>query len=397
MSKFNRFALRGCSRHPVLRGLLAGGCAMGLAACAAQHPAPAPKPAPTAAQPAAAIHTEALTPVTDVRSAQAAAPSLQLRERAPLRYVVKKGDTLWGIAGYYLKNPWQWPVLWYDNPQIKNPHRIYPGDVLKLVWVAGQPRLTTTGEDETLRPHVRTEALKNATPTIPFAAIRTFLNGPRVVDAQQINSAPYVIAFSGEHLIGSAGEGAFVKGMTDTARRDWQIVHIGKTYRDPDTGEILGYEAIPTARAALRKPGSPALLDVVSNERETLVGDRLLPRLALTYEPDFVPHPPARAVAGSIIAVFNGVTQVGQHAIVTLDRGTDAGLDAGTVLQIMQDARTVGDPHGPPDSHIVIPPQPAGLMMVFEATPRVSYALVMAITQPVRVLDRFVPPEQPGS
>ncbi|HEX7381996.1 MAG TPA: LysM peptidoglycan-binding domain-containing protein [Nevskiaceae bacterium] len=334
--------------------------------------------------------------MTDVRQAREAAPALQIRERAPLRYVVKKGDTLWSIAGYYLKNPWQWPVLWYDNPQIKDPHRIYPGDVLKLVWVAGQPRLTATGGDETLRPRVRSEPLKNATPTIPFAAIRTFLNGPRVVDAQQINTAPYVVAFTGEHLVGAAGEGAFVKGLRDSDRRDWQIVHIGKTYRDPDTGEILGYEAVPTARATLRKPGGPALLDVVSNDRETLVGDRLLPRLALTYQPDFVPHAPPRAVAGSIIAVFDGVSQVGQHAIVTLDRGTDAGLDAGTVLQIMQDSRTVPDPHGPPDSTVVIPPQPAGLMMVFEATPRVSYALVMEITQPVRVLDRFASPGQPG-
>lgn len=402
MPKFNRFAggFCGCAvsgrgrfgRSAPVSGALIGLLALGLAACASQPRAPA---STTSAPPSVApIQTRPMAPVSDISKARSVAPELGLRRSAPLRYVVKKGDTLWAIAGYYLENPWQWPSLWYENPQIHNPHLIYPGDVLRLVWVHGHPRLATTTNVEHLEPQVRSEPLAQATPAIPFAAIRNFLNGPRLVDAAQIDGAPYVVAFRGEHLIGAASDGVFVKNLPSHAMHDWQIVHIGKTYRDPDTGELLGYEAIPAARVALVKAGRPALLKITSNDRETLIGDRLLKIAPASYEPDFVPHPPSHAVAGSIISVFNGIDQVGQHAIVTLDRGSDAGLDPGAVLQIMQPARTVPDPHGGPDDRVVLPPQPAGLMMVFEVTPRLSYALVMQITQAVHVLDHFVAPER---
>lgn len=329
--------------------------------------------------------------------ARRVAPTLGLRQRAPLRYVVKKGDTLWAIAGYYLDNPWQWPVLWYDNPQVHNPHLIYPGDVLKLVWVHGHPRLTTTTATvEYLHPRVRSEPLAQATPGIPYDAVREFLEGPRAVDIDQIKTAPYVLAFTGEHLVGAEGVGFFAKNLPPHPASRWQVVHIGKAYRDPDSGDLLGYEAIATATAVLKKAGAPARLTIAHSQRETMAGDRLLQPAAAQYHPDFIPHPPPQALNGSIISVFNGLNQVGQHAIVTLDRGSGAGLDAGTVLQIMRAARTVPDPHGGPDSHVVIPPQPAGLMMVFETTPHLAYALVMQITQPVHVLDRFTAPTTPA-
>ncbi|HEU0198452.1 MAG TPA: LysM peptidoglycan-binding domain-containing protein [Nevskiaceae bacterium] len=394
MRKFNRFGAGLRGPRWLARGWSVMGLVAVLAACSSS-PVRVPPKAPKTPATAPTVVTHPLAPVIDLGRARAAAPRLGLRQGAPLEYIVRRGDTLWGIASYFLKNPWQWPVLWYDNPQIKNPHLIYPGDVLKLVWVNGQPRLTLGNPGagtERLEPHVRVEALAGATPAIPFSAIRTFLNGPRVVDSEQIDHAPYVLAFAGEHLVGSTGDSVFVKNLPPDAAAHWQIVHIGQAYRDPDNGELLGYEAIPTAHATLRKNGHPARLEITSNQRETLVGDRLLPRAAIDYRSDFVPHAPKHPVDGSIIAVFNGLDQIGQHAIVTLDRGTRAGLDAGAVLQILQASRSVPDPYGSVDSRVVIPPQPAGLMMVFEAGPRLSYALVMRVTQAVHVLDRFAVP-----
>lgn len=391
MHKFNRFAVQFYALTR-FRGWLVV-LMVGLAMVACAHHPDRSAPASTASASDSTLKTHPLTAVADVAKARQVEPELGLRQHAPLHYVVKQGDTLWDIAGYYLEDPWKWPVLWYDNPQIHNPHLIYPGDVLELVWVKGHPRLTFTSNTEHLHPRVRSEPLAQATPAIPFDAIRSFLQGPRVVEAEEIEQAPYVIAFAGEHLVGAAGVGVFVKNLPSDPAAHWQIVHIGKAYRDPDTNDLLGYEAIPTASVVVRKAGHPAKLFIADSQRETLIGDRLLQPLATHYHASFVPHPPKKAVDGSIIAVFKGLSQIGQHAIVTLDRGSQAGLDAGTVLRIMRAARSVRDPHGGPDSHVVIPPQPAGLMMVFETTPHLSYALVMKITQSVHVLDRFANPK----
>lgn len=393
MSYFNRFNTAFCRRTVLV--CVAGGA---LAACATSTPPQqgAPQPASPAVSAAPAIDTESVAPVIDLSRAQAVAPQVGLRSDAPLTYVVKRGDTLWGIAAYFLKTPWQWPVLWYDNPQVKNPHLIYPGDRLKLVWVNGQPRLMRAGDAapenvERLQPRVREETLANAIPAIPFAVIRDFLDGPRLVDAAQIDAAPYVVGFSGEHLIGAAGHDVFVKDLEGGAR-DWRIMHIGKTYRDPDTGKLLGYEAIPVARATLTQPGKVAQLSVTSNGREIVVGDYLFDVLPNVWHPDFIPHAPPQAVAGSIISVFNGLNQIGQYQIVTLNRGSGVGLDVGSVLQIMQAPREVPDPHAA-GATVRIPAQPVGLMMVFEVAEHLSYALVMQMTGPAHVLDRFTMPD----
>ena len=391
MREFNGFRARFGARAGVrlvavvLLPVLAAGCADR----AQKRSAPA---IPAAGeQPAQTLQRQTLRPVEDGRRA-AASSRLSLHADVPLHYVVRKGDTLWAIASYYLRDPWEWPQLWYDNPQIKNPHLIYPGDVLDLVWVNGHPRLTNRGGTRRLEPHVRHLPLNQATPGIPYAAIRDFLEGPRLVDAEEIARAPYVVDFTGAHLIGSAGDGVFVKNLPPDPATVWQIVHIGKQYRDPDTGEVLGEEAIPTGRCTLQRSGSPARLLITRNDRETSIGDRLLPVTADSFHADFFPHPPPHAIDGSIISVFGGVTEVGEHQIVTLDRGSKDGLDAGTVLRIMQAPKRVPDPLGVADSTVLLPAQPAGLLMVFKAAPHLSYALVMNVTKPVRVLDRVAAP-----
>ncbi len=362
-----------------------------LVGCAGPQARPAPTVAATSAA-SSSIQTAPMTPVDDLGRARAVAPGVSLRKDAPLRYVVKKGDTLWAIAGYFLRAPWQWPALWYDNPYIHNPHLIYPGDVLKLVWVNGRPRLTEAAGVERLQPHVRESPLQQAAPAIPYAAIRDFLNGPRLVDADEIDKAPYVVAFTDAHLIGAEGDGIFVKHLPSDAAAVWALVHIGKAYHDADSGALLGYEAIPTGRTVLDTPGKPATMRITDSDRETRIGDRLLPITAEDFHAEFVPHAPKGAIDGSIISVFGGLKAVGQHQIVTLDRGGSGGLDAGTVLRIMQAGRMVPDPHGPAGSSVRLPPQPAGLLMVFKVSPHLSYALVMNETRSVHVLDRVAAP-----
>lgn len=396
MGEFNGFST--CiGRRQLLLSAVAAPLTLFLASCAQPQPieqASAPPPSPTGV-PRTAVATVApsKTPrrVTN-RHLAVAASNLSLRQDVPLRYVVKKGDTLWDIAGYYLRDQWEWPQLWYDNSQIKNPHLIYPGEVLTMVWVNGRPRVMPAMATKRLQPVVRRLPLPHATPGIPYAAVRDFIHGPRVVDAAQIDRAPYVVAIGNDGLVGSTGAAIFVKGLPPRAVSTWDVVHIGKIYRDPVTGAILGYEAIPTGRCRLEKQGPVARMRITQNDRETLVGDRLLPRGKPHFRSQFFPHPPKHLVHGAIISVFGELNEAGPLDIVTLDRGSDDGLDPGTVLQIMSSARKVPDPYGNAESVVRVPPQRAGLLMVFKATPHISYGLVVETTKPVRVLDRVVSP-----
>ncbi|MDE2148688.1 MAG: LysM peptidoglycan-binding domain-containing protein [Gammaproteobacteria bacterium] len=370
-------------------------CGLGIAACSQQPATPAGYPLHVpASQPQAAPAAAESSPaaVTDLGQARAAAGDLSLRTDAPLHYVVKRGDTLWAIAGYFLRKPWQWPQLWYENPQIRNPHLIYPGEVLTLVWVGGRPRLTAT---ERLEPRVREESIAQAVPTIPLDAIRAFLDGPRLVDRDTLDRAPAIAAFAEQHLMAGANEILYAVGLPAGAGADWQVLRIGRAYRDPDTDELLGYEAVPVGSAVLQAPGNPAQMLLTKTSREALVGDRLLPPEADRYQADFYPHAPAQPVHGRIISVFDGVAEIGQFQIIAINRGARDGLDVGTVLSILQAGNRVPDPRG--GGSVQLLDRPAGIVLVFKVTPKLAYALVMSETQAVHVLDKVAPPVLPGA
>jgi LysM repeat protein len=372
-----------------IRALLLAACAaMWAAGCASQ---PVAAPVRSIAPPPEAVEPSSIEPLNTVDDARAVAGDLSLREDAPLRYVVKKGDTLWGIASYFLRDAWQWPELWYVNGKIANPHLIYPGDVLTLVLVNGRPRLArdTDLSLQRLSPRVRVESL-DALPAIPIEAIRNFLRGPRVVTLEEAHAAPYVVEFTDEHLTGAEANGIFVKNLPQSAAFSWAVVQIGDPYRDPDTRELLGYEAIPAGEAEVRQPGPVSELTLTKSSREVLIGDRLLPIEAESYGANFYPHPPAVPVEGRILSVFDGLTQIAQYQIVALNRGSNSGLDPGTVLEIDQGGRSVVDPYG--SGSVKLPDQYAGLLMVFKTTPKLSYALVMKSVRPLHVLDKFRPP-----
>jgi hypothetical protein len=320
-----------------------------------------------------------------------------INPNAPLRYVVKKGDTLWDIADYYLKEPWKWPELWYGNPEIKNPHLIYPGDVLYLTYVDGKPRLSREPPSgvEKLSPRIREEDLSDAIPTIPADIIRAFLRGSRVVGANELDAAPYIVEFIGEHLIGSANVMAYAKGLDSDAVPHHSIVRKGETYRDPETNEILGYEASYTGTASVRTPGNPARINLDTTVREVLIGDRLLPQDETDVLPAaFYPHAAEADIRGYIIAVTDGVTQISKYQIVTLNKGTREGVEVGHVFTIYQAGRKVRDPYGSTkNATVMLPEEKAGLLMVFKTYERISYALVMKSTRPIHLLDTFHTPE----
>jgi hypothetical protein len=332
--------------------------------------------------------------------------SVRLKPGAPLHYVVKKGDTLWDISSYYLKDPWQWPELWYANPKVKNPHLIYPGDELVLMYVNGQPRVERAGEpgpeqpaepnvpatEAVFGPHAREAPLAEAIPTIPIDAIRAFLNGPRLVDKKTLRNAPYVVDFDEPHVISGDSTLAYVLELKDRSKTAYQVVRQGEEYRDPDDGDVIGYEAIPVAETEVRVFGDPATVYLTRSHQETRKGDHLLP-----IEPDagitgFVPHAPKKDVGGRIISVYNGLTQIGQYQIVAINRGSDNGLEPGHMLAIIQSGRNAKDPYSWFGSTVQLPDIYAGQVMVFKTTPRLSYALVMTALRAIHRYDRVEKP-----
>ncbi len=329
-------------------------------------------------------------------SGVALAKSITLRPNHPDRYVVVKGDTLWGISARFLRDPWLWPEVWSVNPQIRNPHLIYPGDAITLAYVNGKPRLRLQRgaaaphgmRTVRLAPKVRREPLPKAIPTIPLDAIRPFLTRAAVVSKDELADAPYVVDIAGEHLVGADGNRIYVRRLGDTTHRHFVVVRQGDTYRNPHTGRVLGYEAIHLADAKLVRAGHPATLSLSHVDQEVRIGDRLIPLPAQRLPDDFVPQAPKRPVDGQIISVFHGVSQIGQDQVVVLDVGKEQGIRAGDVLAIYQTGRRIRDTvEGGIGGTVSLPDERAGILMVFRPFRRVSYALVMSATRAIHLED----------
>jgi len=333
-------------------------------------------------------------------SVEMPAPAPRLREDAPLRYVVKKGDTLWDIANRFLQDAWQWPEIWYVNDKIQNPHLIYPGDVLTLIHVNGRPQLIAetgvsmgaeAGRSGRLAPTVRTEPLTNAIPAIPMEAIVDFLQKTRVVDPEALKAAPYIIDFADPQVVGGAGNVAYVKNLVAGPNPAFSIVRLGKKFRDPETREDLGWEAIPVGDAEVKDFARISTVNLVRSAREVRIGDQLIEPEKESFDALFYPKLPPKPVDGRIISVLDGTGHIGQYSIVALNRGAREGLDRGDVFSIMESGRSARDPYHD-DRRIPLPEVLAGTMMVFKVHDKVSYALVLSATRSITVLDHFVTP-----
>ena len=311
----------------------------------------------------------------------------------PQNYQVVKGDTLWDISAKFLEQPWQWPEIWQVNPQIKNPHLIYPGDTLSLSYVDGRPVVTLARGSTAYKmsPEAREIKLDKAISTIPRSAIAAFLSKPLVVGEDTLNNAPYIVASTDDRIILGAGDNAYVRGIDGETVKRFSVFRGGDVYIDPDTSEVLGYEAIYTADALLERAGDVAKVMLSNTNREILAGDRLLPVDDGSDEMNFFPHSPEQAVNGRIISVFDGVYQIGQYQIVVLNRGSRDSLEVGHVLEVVQAGETVIDRvSADPDDFITLPDESAGVALVFKVFEKVSYALIMKATRAIHLNDKVV-------
>ena len=372
MGKYNGFA-----RAPMPLGIA---LALAISGCAST-----PEPVAPEAQPAQPVFVPAPPPAAEPQP-------VTLRRAAPLKYVVKKGDTLWDIAAHFIRDPWQWPEVWVVNRQVKNPHLIYPGDVLELRWRDGRPQVVRTESAvERMSPQIREIPLDQAVPAIPIDAIRNFLRGPRLVTPQELEAAPVIVAFDEDRVVAASGSDIYVTGLKREEFLAYTVIHVGEPYVDPDDGKLLGYEAIPQAEAEVKDYGGEvATLELVESFRETRIGSRLLPISAEDFQANFFPHAPAKPVNGKIISVFDGVSQIGQYQIVAINRGALDGMEPGHVLSIFQRGRRVKDPVN--GGVVQLPDQYAGMLMVFKVAGELSYGLVMSAERAIHVLDRVDKP-----
>lgn len=324
-------------------------------------------------------------------SANTLAQNLNIKANHPDQHTVVKGDTLWDISEKFLESPWRWPELWGNNPQIKNPDLIYPGDVLYFSMVNGKPRLSFSKNlnNTKLKPRIRESSIKDAIKLIPTDAISQFLTSPKVVDKETLDNSPYIIDFSGEHIIVGAGDKIYVRSINNFNHHNYTVYRAGDTYVSPETKEILGYEAKYIAEATLEKSGDPTTLSINKSNQEIRKGDRLIPSSSSEVALNYFPRPPETPINGSIISVLEGISQIGQHDIVVLDKGSVDGVQSGHTFNIHQKGRIVSDPYSKQkNSTVKLPDEQAGILMVFRPFERVSYALVLMANKPIHVLDK---------
>jgi len=317
---------------------------------------------------------------------------VQLRAGHPQSYTVVRGDTLWDISGKFLRAPWQWPQLWHVNPQIENPHLIYPGDVLSLVYIDGQPRLmlnrgASRGTIK-LSPQIRRTPMIQAIPTIPLEKINSFLLSNRIVDdAAEFEGAPYVVAGNAERVVSGAGDRVYARGDFSAGEAAYGLFRQGKTYVDPETKEVLGINAddIGTGEVVAEE-GDIATLVLRRSTQEVRIGDRLFATEERAVNSTFMPSEPASPIDGVILDVPRGVTQVGNFDVVTLNKGSRDGLAEGHVLAVYKTGETVRDRiTGEP---VKIPDERSGLLMVFRTYDKLSYGLILQATRSLAVSDK---------
>lgn len=317
-------------------------------------------------------------------TAAPAAP-LQLAGDAPDSYTVRRGDTLWGISGRFLREPWRWPELWRMNrEQVGNPHRIYPGQVLALDRSGPTLRVATP---ERLQPRVHEEGGARAIPSIPHHVIAPYLSEPLIVEEGALDAAPKIVATQEDRVFVGAGNTIYATGV-ESGAKSWQVYRPAQPVKDPRSGEVLGYEAVFLGSARLVRPGAPATLEIVSSKQEVGLGDRLV--AAVT--PDVIthaPHAPERDVEGRIVKIYEGVGETGRSHVVTLGIGRAHGLEPGHVLAIHRQGRAVtySDPGEHRREDYTLPEERFGLVFVFRTFDRLAYALVMDASRPVTVGD----------
>ncbi len=345
------------------------------------------------------------------------AEDVPLRGDHPDKYTVQKGDTLWDISKMFLESPWLWPEIWHINQQIENPHLIFPGDVIGLVYLGAEKgdygggggigggigsgqRITiiergSTGSVIKLSPTARITPIDTAIPPIPLDAINAFLNRSRVVLPSELDRSPYIISSADGRLIQGRNGRVYARGFQEEAfaQGDWGIYRRGQVFVDPRSEEILGLEAIDIGSAELtdyQSISDVGTLLVTSSREEVRNKDRLMKPEDRRLVTTFMPSAPKETVEGFMIAVSGGVTQVGQYSVVAINLGSENGVEDGNVLAIYKTGGIALDQVA--EEKVILPDERAGLMMVFRTYSKMSFALVLQTSRPLKVGDKVKNP-----
>jgi hypothetical protein len=311
-----------------------------------------------------------------------------LADDHPNEYVVQVGDTLWDIAATFLKDPWYWPEIWYINPEIANPHLIYPGDVLGLVYVEGRQMVTPVrASSYRLSPEARATPLSEAVTSVSYESIAAFLSTGVVLEKDQVDELPYLLASKGDHLVAAAGNTVYIRRNTDdTPGQRFNIVKVGDELIDPDDNNVIGYQGIMVGSGTLRRGGDPSTFAITESTMEAKQGDLLIP-VEGSLPLNFFPKAPSGEVDGRIISVVGGVTQIGQYMVVVINRGSGDGLTVGDVVTVFQDGPEVID--HVEGGMVKLPDEAAGTVMVFKTFGELSYGLVMEATTAIHIYDHI--------
>ncbi|MEW5769166.1 MAG: LysM peptidoglycan-binding domain-containing protein [Pseudomonadota bacterium] len=349
-------------------------------------------------------------------SLPAFADEVRLQDKAPQRHVVVKGDTLWDISEKFLKDPWKWPEVWKLNrEEIRNPHLIYPGDVVVLTMEGGKPRLSLerAGITETIKlsPQVKSEPIvikEQGIPSIPLAAIQPLLAKGGVGDPAELEKAPRILGSGDQRVMFAKGDRVYAT-KSEMPQQDWRVMRLGQALRNPDNPqEILAYELVYLGEAVTEKPGDPQLVRITANAQEILERDRLLPAWDGS-PPQYVPHAPDKPVQAKVVAALGGPILAGTWTNLVLNQGRNGGLEEGHVLALFKAGRSVADPKciragkiaflaGGGRGHAedcqkdandmsALPDTQVGLAFVYRVFDKLAYALVLKGTEPVAAGD----------
>ena len=323
---------------------------------------------------------------------------------SPQTYIVQEGDTLWDISTIFLRDPWFWPEIWFKNPQVENPHLIYPGDTLAIVYVGGERRvqLLSRGADGSVlaqtagglkvvkvNPRVRTRSIDTTIPSIPIESIRHMLERPLIIDEDTLDQSAYVLSSLDNHLINSVNDTLYVRKL-DTSQGIGRY-HIYRPHRplfDPITNELLGYEALYVGESKLLLRGDPASVKVTNSEREILRDDRVMPMDNTSFERDFFPKPPGADVSGEIVALVDSISKSGAFQTIAINLGNRDGVEAGNILSIQRNGDVVPDKNEKdPNFTVSLPDEKIGMVMVIRSYEKMSYALILEAIMPISIKD----------
>ncbi len=326
-------------------------------------------------------------------SAVSLADEVQLRSDHPDTHIVQKGDTLWDISSLFLKDPWLWPDLWHINPQIENPHLIYPGDKLRLVKINGQPKVIVAERGPVkLLAEMRTQPLHAAIPAIPLEKINAFLSKSRIIEnAKILEDAPYILASEDKRILAGAGDQVYARGDFKEGVSAYGVYRAGDIYQDPVTKEILGMQARDIASIRQLDMNEDVGTFVVNRSAEEVrVGDRLLASEIGSLSSSFTPKSPNTKISGQIIAVEGALRNAGKMSVVILNQGEREGLQAGDVLEIRKVGEVVRD--NVKKQTVQLPGRKAGLLMVFRVFDKLSLGIVLETSLALAVGDKVQNP-----